>query len=165
MVTPPLRHANPLIPVGPAMIGSPNAVVLAMRQGTLDGIWVPFSKLIEKVEAIARNPCAVIWLPVNPSLRSAPFKVFSEIGRLAELKDGKMYPSPAECCRASCRMAIARRESGTWWSLPIFIFEPGITHIEFSKSTSCHSACRSSPGRTKTCGASRRARAVDGWPV
>jgi len=47
---------------------------------------------------------------------------------------------------------------------PIFIFSPGIRHSWASTSISLHSACRNSPGRTKTRGASNRAQRVTKAP-
>jgi len=43
--------------------------------------------------------------------------------------------------------------------------EGGIRHSAFYKSNSDHSAARSSPGRTKTSGASFKASPVTGCPV
>jgi hypothetical protein len=46
----------------------------------------------------------------------------------------------------------------------IFIREPGMRHSALSRSNSCHSAARNSPGRTNTSGASRNAQRVTKWP-
>lgn len=99
-----------------------------------------------------------------PRRRSAALRVFSDIGRVRDRIEGKTYPDDPVIARISCRIAIDWRESGTWCGLRIFIFSAGMVHSAVSKSISSHRAWRSSPGRTKTCGASCSAHFVMPWP-
>lgn len=59
---------------------------------------------------------------------------------------------------------MTRVESGTACGCTIFIFAAGIRQTAASRSNSCHSAWRSSPGRTKTWGAIFSAICVSGLP-
>jgi hypothetical protein len=83
---------------------------------------------------------------------------YEDVGKPA--LDGK-GPLPVSNWR-SRKIARAWRDNGTRWGCRIFIFSAGMRHSAASKSTSFHSARRSSPGRTNTNGASLSAAKVIG---
>ena len=66
---------------------------------------------------------------------------------------------PVSGCK-SRKMATAWVDSGTMCCTRIFMRVAGIRHSDFSKSNSAHCAWRSSPGRTNTSGANRKAQRV-----
>jgi hypothetical protein len=88
--------------------------------------------------------------------------VFSEIGLVDVRTDGNSQrPPPVTSC-SSRSTAIDCRANGTRCGRLIFIFLAGM--LQTARSNSDHSACRSSPGLTKTYGASRSAARVVGCP-
>src|SRR3546814_12407206 len=67
------------------------------------------------------------------------------------------YATLIRSVRSSSSSARTWRDSGTLWVRSIFLFSPGMVQIAASRSNSHHSAERSSPGLTNTCGAIRNA--------
>ena len=91
--------------------------------------------------------------------------MFSDMGRSGVRWPGNTSAPPPVTSRASFRIATACVDSGTACSRFIFMRLAGMRHTPASRSISAHAAWRSSPGRTKTCGARRSAHLVTGWPL
>ena len=122
---------------------------------------VTLSNLVPMLKMRNPNSVKICTILDKPSRRKAAFSVLSLIGRLPRRPGKTRVPVP-EYFSASRRIAAACRLSGTACSFRIFVRLAGMVQTASSKSNSVHSACRNSPGRTNTCGASRKAKYVDG---
>jgi len=116
-------------------------------------------------DAAARKPCAVIWSWEYPSRRSAPFNVFSEIGRSTERSPGNRRRQWPEIACNSFNRLTACGERGTRCGRRIFIRPAGIAQTPASRSNSSHSAFRNSPGLTNMSVSNCRATRVVGSPA
>ena len=60
MVRPPIRHAHALIPIGAAGVRASHRVFVLMRKRRLDGVRRKLAAFVQRVEAEARKPWALI---------------------------------------------------------------------------------------------------------
>lgn len=111
-----------------------------------------------------RKPWPVILSFAKPMPRKAALMVFYDIGRSTERSDGNTKRLYSVSCSTVAMRANACLERGTAWTRRILVLCAGMVHNALSKSKSAHSAWRSSPERTNTCGSSRRAVLVLGCP-